>query len=97
VATDGAHYHGGFSWAPNPGFGELTLDDICIELTAPKRYKKDIGATIVKVFLPAIASVEITSQQVAKSRTGAVLMFGVWGGLAAKGALDRGAFLVRPP
>ena len=46
--------------------------------------------TIVKVGLPAIASVEVTSEQVARSRIGAVLIFGVLGLAAA----DRGTFLV---
>jgi Short C-terminal domain len=62
--------------------------------TTPRRKAKVPGTTIVKVGLPAIASVEITSQEVAKRKTGAVLLFGVYGGLAAKGTQDRGAFLV---
>jgi hypothetical protein len=85
---------GGFSWAPNPGFGELTLNDEFIELTEQRQKPKELGATIVKVFLPAIASVEVTSESVAKSKVGAVLLFGVLGGLAAKGSRDRGVFLV---
>jgi hypothetical protein len=89
----GAHYHGGFSWAPNPGLGELTLNDEFIELRQGTRNPKRPGATIVKVGIPAIVAVEVTSEQVAKSKAGAVLVFGLLG-LAAKGSRDRGAFLV---
>ena len=42
----------------------------------------------------AIASLEVTSEQVAKSKVGATLLFGVWGGLAAKGAADRSTLVV---
>jgi hypothetical protein len=94
MSGGGAIYHGGFSWAPNPAIGELTLTDEFIELSERRRSAKKPGATIVKVFVPSIASVEITSEQVAKSKVGAVLLFGVLGGLAAKGSRDRGAFLV---
>ena len=93
ASGSGAHYHGGFSWVPDPKFGELTLDEDGVELSAQRRKAKVPGATLVKVGIQAIASVEITSQEVAKSRAGAVLLFGVWG-LAAKGARDRGTFLV---
>jgi hypothetical protein len=42
----------------------------------------------------AIDCVEITSEQVARSKVGAVLVFGALGGLAAKGSEDRGTLLV---
>jgi hypothetical protein len=93
ASGNGAHYHGGFSWAQDPRFGELTLDENGVELSAKRRKAKVPGATLVKVGIAAIASVEITSQEIAKSRAGAVLLFGVWG-LAAKGARDQGTFLV---
>lgn len=94
VSGTGAHYLGGFSWAPNPGWGELTLNDEFIELTEQRQKAKILGPTIVKVFVPAIASVEVTSESQAKSKVGAVLLFGVLGGLAAKGTRDRGIFMV---
>ena len=95
MAGSGAYYHGGFSWAPNPAYGALTLNDEFIELTGrPQGVIKTVTKSFVKVFLPAIESVEITSEQVAKSKVGSVLAFGVLGGLAAKGSMDRGTLLV---
>jgi hypothetical protein len=69
----GARYHGGFSWSPNPGFGELTLNDEFIELSVQRRTPKKPGVTIVKVFFPAIASVEVTSERGVSLRQPAAL------------------------
>ena len=80
-------YHGGFAWAPDPGEGALTFDSQHIELTHRTKL-------VVKVGVPVIESIEITSEQVAKTRIGAVLLFGVLGGLGARGAADRGTLLV---
>ena len=94
MSGNGANYLGGFSWAPKPALGELTLNEEFIEHSERPRSRKKPGATIVKVYVSMIASVEITSEQVAKSKVGAVLLFGVLGGLAAKGTKDRGAIIV---
>src|ERR1039458_5375 len=83
----GATYHGGLAWAPNPGWGELTLNDEVVELVG--RGNK----LIVKVGVSVIESVEVMSEQVAKSRIGAVLVFGVLG-LGAKASRDRGTLLI---
>jgi hypothetical protein len=90
-----ATYLGGLSWAPEPAEGELSFDDEKIELikvvsTVIKKYKE----TVLKIYVGAIEYVEITSEQVAKSKVGAVLMFGALGGLGAKSGEDRGAILV---
>jgi Short C-terminal domain len=92
MAQNGAHYLGGLSWAPEPGYGDLTLNDQTIDVTR-RRSKKDAGRLVVKVQVAAIDSVEITSEQAAKSKVGAVLLFGVFG-LGAKGSMDRGVILV---
>ena len=39
--------------------------------------------------MPDVASIEIVGDQQAKSKVGATVLFGVAGGLAAKGAVDR--------
>jgi Short C-terminal domain len=86
-----AQYHGGLSWAPDPAGGELTLNDQVIELTnGPPRRPR----VAVRIQVKAIECVEVTSEQVAKSKIGATLVFGVWGGLAGKGGEDRGTLLV---
>jgi hypothetical protein len=58
--------------------------------TVIKVYKE----TVVTIQVKAIECVEVTSEQVANSKIGATILFGVWGGLAAKGAEDRGALLI---
>jgi hypothetical protein len=95
MAQSGASYLGGLSWAPEPGWGNLTLNQEVIDLTqhigtlGKTRYKP-----IVKVQVKAIECVEIVSEQVAKSKAGAVILFGVLGGLAAKGSEHRASMLV---
>ena len=42
----------------------------------------------------AIASLEVTSEQVAKSKVGAAVLFGVLGGVTAKSSMDRATMLV---
>ena len=75
--------------APAPGWGKLTLNERVIEIVDTGRL-----AVIVTVQVKAIECAEVTSEQVAKSKIAATVLFGVWGGLAAKGAEDRGALLV---
>ena len=42
----------------------------------------------------AIAAVEVTSEQVAKSKLGAALVFGVLGAVSAKGSMERATVIV---
>jgi hypothetical protein len=42
----------------------------------------------------AVAAIEITTEQVAKSKLGAALLFGVLGGVTAKGSQDRATLIV---
>ena len=94
MAKSGASYLGGLSWAPEPGWGSLTLNDEVIDLT---QHIGSIGKTryksIVKIQVKAVECVEIVSEQVAKSKAGAVLLFGVLG-LGAKGSEHRASMLV---
>jgi Short C-terminal domain len=92
----GAVYLGGLSWAPDGGFGELTLSDDTVELVGRKAGTGSAGtkSVVVKIGVPAIECIEVMSEQVAKSKIGPALAFGVLGGLAAKGAADRGTLLV---
>jgi hypothetical protein len=88
MPSGGAVYLGGLSWAPESGWGDLLLDSEMIDLTT--RNKKPI----VRIYVAAIECIEITSEQAAKSKIGATLVFGIFGGLAAKGSEDRGTLLV---
>jgi hypothetical protein len=69
---------GGGDWHPRFPKGELTF--------SPKRVAFD-GHVVV--LMPNVASIEIVGDQQAKSKIGATVVFGVFGGLAAKGAVDR--------
>lgn len=89
MATKGANYLGGFSWAPDPGWGELSFYDDRIELYHPLNRH-----VIVKVGVPVITTVEVASEQVAKSRLGNTLFFGILGAVSTKHSEDRASFLV---
>ena len=70
---------GGDDWHPGyQGKGELIF--------APERVLFDDYEVAL---MSEVASVEIVGDQQAKSKVGATVVFGVWGGLAAKGSVDR--------
>jgi hypothetical protein len=93
----GATYHGGFSFvAETSRAGRLVLTDEALTLD------QIVHETLTRNFDPpielcrtrAIASVEVTSEQVARSKVGAAVLFGVLGAVASKGASDRATMLV---
>jgi len=81
------YYHGGFTFASAEAWGELRFHAKTIEMRTPR------GWVIFEIPVKDIASVEVTSKQVAKSKAGAVVAFGVFG-LGAKGAEELGTLLV---
>lgn len=83
-----ATYLGGLSRWDHPEWGRLTIDEEAIRLDSAH------GGPPLVIGTAAIASIEITSEQAAKASVGAVLVFGVLGGLAARGSRDRGTLLV---
>lgn len=91
-----AVYLGGFGHLEvnEPRWGTLILSDESITLTRVQNQNKRRYPDIEMCRTRAIASIEVTSEQVAKSKVGATLLFGVFGGLAAKGAADRSTLIV---
>lgn len=88
VSFTGANYVGGHSKLGRKRQGNLyvTRDAIGIGMLGPK---------VAVVPMSDIATVEVTGRQMAKSKAGAVIGFGVLGGLAAKGSKDQSALVVR--
>ena len=91
----GVTYHGGFS---HLGIGEsrpgsLVMDDDAVTLhwmQDGKDYRPHIEICRTR----AIATIEVTSEQAAKSKLGAAVVFGVLGAVTAKGSMDRASMLV---
>ncbi len=96
-----ATYHGGFSFIQGTGLhGGLVLNDDAVKMVGVQneKYTRELPP-MEMCRTRAIAAMEITSEQVAKSKLGAALVFGVLGGVTAKGSMDRatvGASGVRP-
>jgi Short C-terminal domain len=90
------NYLGGFSFAPATAFwGVLVFGDEGLSMHNPPFQRKGPpGQVVFELRLKAIGAIEITSEQAAKSKAGAVLAFGVLG-LAAKGTRDRTTILVQ--
>jgi hypothetical protein len=91
VEVEYTTYHGGLSFSPNPEFGRLVFQDTVIALKGI-----NIGSTLqtkLELRALAVASIEVTSEQVAKSRVGATFLFGVLG-LGAKHTWDRTTIIV---
>ena len=93
----GVSYHGGFSFLQTSGLlhGRLVLDDdtLTLDRVQNERYTRELPKMEV-CRTRAIAALEITSEQVAKSKLGAALVFGVLGGVTAKGSQDRATLIV---
>lgn len=89
-------YHGGFSFIPVSGVhGGLVLDDDALRMVGVQneKYTRELPP-MEMCRTRAIAAVEVTSEQVAKSKVGAALVFGVLGGVTAKGSMDRATLIV---
>ena len=91
-----AVYLGGFDYLglTEPRWGTLVLSDETITLTDVQSQNLRRYPDLELCRIKAVASLEVTSEQVAKSKVGATLLFGVWGGLAAKGAADRSTIVL---
>lgn len=83
-----AIYLGGWKALSYSIEGQLSFSDVGISFAG-----RDGRALIVAT--AAVGSLQVTSEQVAKSKVGAVLAFGVLGGLAAKGARNEATVVVR--
>jgi hypothetical protein len=90
-------YHGGFSHLPDESrAGRLVLNDETLTLD------QIVHETLTRNFDPpmelcrtaAVVSIEVTSEQVARSKVGAALLIGVLGAVTAKAASDRATSLV---
>jgi hypothetical protein len=89
-------YHGGLSFLSESGIhGRLVLDDeaLTLERVQNEGYTRDLPSFEL-CRTRAIAAIEVTSEQVAKSKLGAALVFGVLGGVTAKASKDRGTLIV---
>ena len=93
----GVTYHGGLSYLPESKWiriGRLTLSDdaLILDRVQDKQMRNLPALELCRT--RAIATLEITSEQVAKSKIGAALLFGVLGGVAAKGTADRATVII---
>jgi hypothetical protein len=91
----GVTYHGGFS---HLGIGEtrpgsLVMDDDAVTLRWMQN-GRDYRPHMEICRTRAIATIEVTSEQAAKSKLGAAVVFGVLGAVTAKGSMDRASMLV---
>lgn len=89
VSIEPVQYLGGFAFAPDAGpVGELRFtDDVVGVFVQYSGWKKFGWSPCVPV--PRIRSIDITSEQVARSKVGATLLFGVLGAAGAKATDDR--------
>ena len=88
-------YLGGFGHLDlsEPRWGTLVLSDETVTLTRVQSRDMRRIHDIEMCRTRAIASIEVTSEQVAQSKVGPALVFGILG-LAAKGAADRSTLVV---
>ena len=97
VHINGVTYHGGFSFIPESKWiriGRLILGDDAVTMDRIQDKQMRNLPAIEVCRTRAIAAIEITSEQVAKSKLGAALVFGVLGGVTAKGSQDRATVIV---
>jgi hypothetical protein len=97
LLLEGVTYHGGFSFVPESKWvriGRLILGDdaVTMDRVQDKQIRNLPAVELCRT--RAIAAIEITSEQVAKSKLGAALVFGVLGGVTAKGSQDRATVIV---
>jgi hypothetical protein len=87
VTIPDSAYIGGHTQFPTPGRGSLFVTGQRIALAA-------FDGTSIELPLTIVTSVEVTSEQVAKSKVAPVILFGVFG-LGAKGSQHRTTLVVR--
>jgi hypothetical protein len=91
-------YHGGFSHLAEAEsrMGRLFLDDetLTLDRIPNETFTQNLDSPIDLCRTRFIASVEVMSEQVAKSKVGAALLFGVLGAVTAKGTEDRATMIV---
>lgn len=89
-------YHGGFTHLNfTSAVGDLRFTDDCLVLLDNDRNLKESRRRKWELCRAgAISAVEVSSEQVAKSKLGATLIFGVVGGVTAKATKDRTTLIV---
>lgn len=97
LQINGVTYHGGFSFIPESKWvriGRLLLGDdaVILDRVQDKQMRNMPAVELCRT--RAIAAMEITSEQVAKSKLGAALVFGVLGAVTAKGSMERATVIV---
>jgi hypothetical protein len=97
VQIPGVTYLGGFSFMPEPSrTGTLVLDDdaLTLDRIIHETLKGNFDPPMELCRTRAVASIEVTSEQVARSKVGAAVLFGVLGAMTAKAASDRATLLL---
>ncbi len=76
--------------------GRLVLDDdaLTLDQIAHETLTRNFDPPVELCRTRAIASVEVTSEQVARSKVGGAVLLGVLGAVASKAAADRATLLV---
>lgn len=93
----GVTYHGGFSYVPESKWtriGRLVLgeDAVTMDRVQDKQMRNLPAFELCRT--RAISAIEVTSEQVAKSKLGAAALFGVLGAVTAKGSEERATVIV---
>ena len=98
LQVPGVTYLGGFSFLPQASRapGTLVFDDdtLTLDRIAYETLRSNFDPPMEICRTRAIASIEVTSEQVARSKVGAAFLFGVLGAVTAKSAADRATLLV---
>ena len=87
-------YHGEFTFLAVSGLrGRLVFDDDAVTIVRVqdegKKYARELAGPTDLCATRDIAAIEVTSEQVAKSKLGAYLVFGIVGSMTAKASMDR--------
>lgn len=90
-------YHGGFSYVPESKWtriGRLILgnDKVTMDRIQDKQMRNLPAIELCST--RAISAIEVTSEQTAKSKVGAAVLFGVLGAVTARGSMDRATLIV---
>jgi hypothetical protein len=89
LTIPGTRYLGGFSYLAEKGRLVLNDETVTMDRIPNETLTRNFDAPFELCRTRAIASMEVTSEQVAKSKVGAAMLFGVLGAVTAKGAEDR--------